>query len=53
MRGIAVASAFWHCNVIAAAAQEPPAIIPVIGWLSPTTAESYSQPGAGNPGLPR
>jgi ABC-type uncharacterized transport system substrate-binding protein len=52
MRGIAVASAFWLCNVIAVTAQEPPANIPVIGWLSPATAESYSQPGAGNPGLP-
>ena len=52
MRGIAVASAFWLCNVVAAAAQEPPANIPVIGWLTPATTESYSQPGAGNPGLP-
>src|SRR5262245_36796106 len=52
MRGIAVASAFWLCNVIEVPAQEPPATIPVIGWLSPATTESYSQPGAGNPGLP-
>jgi putative ABC transport system substrate-binding protein len=24
--------------------------VPVIGWLSPATTESYSQPGPGNPG---
>src|SRR5262249_3511421 len=33
-------------------AQEPAANIPVIGWLSPATTESYRQPGPGNPGLP-
>jgi ABC-type uncharacterized transport system substrate-binding protein len=52
MRGVAVASAVWLCSAIAVAAQEPTANFPVIGWLSPATAESYSQPGPGNPGLP-
>jgi hypothetical protein len=51
MRGIALASVLWLCNIIPASAQEPPANIPVIGWLSPATTESYQQPGLGNPGL--
>jgi len=51
MRGIAFASVLWLCNTILASAQEVPANIPVIGWLSPATTESYNQPGPGNPGL--
>ena len=31
-------------------AQKPPLKFPVIGWLSPATTQSYSQPGPGNPG---
>jgi putative ABC transport system substrate-binding protein len=51
MRGITLASVLWLCNIIPASAQEPPANIPVIGWLSPATTESYQQPGLDNPGL--
>jgi hypothetical protein len=36
---------FWLGNTAMVFAQQPP----VIGWLSPATAESYSH-GAGNPG---
>jgi hypothetical protein len=52
MRGIVLASVFWFCSAILAAAQEP-ANAPIIGWLSPATTESYHQPGPGNPGLQR
>jgi putative tryptophan/tyrosine transport system substrate-binding protein len=51
MRGIALTSVLWLCNTVLAFAQELPANIPVIGWLSPATTESYNQPGPGNPGL--
>jgi hypothetical protein len=36
---------FWLGTTAMVSAQQPP----VVGWLSPATAESYSQ-GAGNPG---
>ena len=50
MNRMAAALAFWLCSVALAQAQQPPAGVPVIGWLSPATAQSYSQPGLGNPG---
>jgi len=53
MRGIALTSVLWLCNTILASAQELPANVPVIGWLSPATTESYNQPGPGNPQLLR
>src|SRR5262245_65110404 len=37
---------FWVGSTAMVSAQQPP----VVGWLSPATAESYSH-GAGNPGL--
>jgi putative ABC transport system substrate-binding protein len=51
MRGIALTSVFWLCNTILASAQGASANVPVIGWLSPATTESYRQPEPGNPGL--
>jgi putative ABC transport system substrate-binding protein len=41
---------FCVCGITPAFAQEPPAKVPIIGWLTPATTESYQQPGAGNPG---
>ena len=49
MRGIVLTSVFWLCSTILATAQDP-ANVPVIGWLSPATTQSYHQPGPGNPG---
>jgi putative ABC transport system substrate-binding protein len=51
MRRIAALAVFWLSGTVLASAQEPPVKVPVIGWLSPATTESYNQPGAGNPGL--
>src|SRR5207253_1567341 len=42
---------FWLCSTVQPYAQEPPVKLPVIGWLSPATTQSYQQPGPGNPGL--
>jgi putative tryptophan/tyrosine transport system substrate-binding protein len=50
MRRSALALIFWLCSAVLTYAQEPPVKVPIIGWLSPATTESYSQPGAGNPG---
>jgi putative tryptophan/tyrosine transport system substrate-binding protein len=50
MRRIALISVCWLCSTVLPYAQEPPIRVPVIGWLSPATMQSYSQPGAGNPG---
>jgi hypothetical protein len=51
MKRISAASIFWLCSTVLASAQEEPSVkVPVIGWLSPATTESYHQPGAGNPG---
>jgi ABC-type uncharacterized transport system substrate-binding protein len=41
---------FWLCSTALSYAQEPLVNVPVIGWLSPATAQSYQQPGPGNPG---
>jgi putative tryptophan/tyrosine transport system substrate-binding protein len=50
MRRIVLALALWTCSAVLAAAQQTPANVPVIGWLSPASAQSYSQTGVGNPG---
>jgi putative ABC transport system substrate-binding protein len=41
------AAAAWP---VAAHAQQPIAVIPIVGWISPATSQSYSQPKPGNPG---
>jgi putative ABC transport system substrate-binding protein len=51
MRRIAVLSVLWLSGAVLASAQERPVKVPVIGWLSPATTESYGRPGGGNPGL--
>ena len=50
MRRIALILIFWLCGIVLGYAQEPPIKLPVIGWLSPATTQSYNQPGPGNPG---
>jgi putative ABC transport system substrate-binding protein len=50
MRRIALILVFWLCGTVLPYVQELPVKVPVIGWLSPATMQSYSQPGAGNPG---
>jgi putative tryptophan/tyrosine transport system substrate-binding protein len=50
MRRITLALIFCVCGIAPAFAQEPPAKIPIIGWLTPSTTESYEQQGAGSPG---
>src|SRR5436189_10226 len=50
MRRIAVLSVLWLSGRVLASAEHPPVKVPVSGWLSPATTESYRQPGAGNPG---
>jgi putative ABC transport system substrate-binding protein len=42
---------FWLCGNVLASAQEASVKLPVIGWLSPATTQSYQQPFPGNPGL--
>jgi putative ABC transport system substrate-binding protein len=51
MRRIAFSLIFWLCGNVLASAQEASVKLPVIGWLSPATTQSYQQPGPGNPGL--
>ena len=51
MRRIALVLVFWLCSTVLPYAQEPPLKLPIIGWLSPATTQSYNQPGPGNPGL--
>jgi putative ABC transport system substrate-binding protein len=48
MRRIVLALALWTCSAVLASAQQTQA--PVVGWLSPASAQSYSQTGVGNPG---
>ena len=50
MRRNALTLIFWLCSTVLPYAQQPPTNVPIIGWLGPATTESYSQPGAGNPG---
>jgi putative tryptophan/tyrosine transport system substrate-binding protein len=51
MRRIAFSLIFWLCGNVLASAQEASVKLPVIGWLSPATTQSYQQPFPGNPGL--
>jgi putative ABC transport system substrate-binding protein len=51
VKRLAVALIFSLCASSPAYAQKPVDKLPVIGWLSPATTQSYSQPGAGSPGL--
>jgi putative tryptophan/tyrosine transport system substrate-binding protein len=50
MRRLALTLVSWLCSGVLLYAQEPPLKLPVIGWLTPATTQSYSQSGAGNPG---
>ena len=50
MRQIAVILVFWLWGNVLAHAQESGTKVPVIGWLTPATTQSYSQTGRGNPG---
>jgi hypothetical protein len=45
--GMAVSASVWS---LAACSEQPPTNIPIIGWISPATSQSYSQPLPGNPG---
>jgi putative tryptophan/tyrosine transport system substrate-binding protein len=51
MGRIAFSLIFWLCGNVLASAQEASVKLPVIGWLTPSTTQSYQQPGPGNPGL--
>jgi putative tryptophan/tyrosine transport system substrate-binding protein len=50
MRRIALALISWLCGAALAFAQEPSAKLPVIGWISPATTESYQELAPGSPG---
>jgi putative ABC transport system substrate-binding protein len=50
MRRIALTLVFWLCSAGLPYAQETPPKLPVIGWLTPATTESYSQSGPADPG---
>jgi ABC-type uncharacterized transport system substrate-binding protein len=50
MGRIALALIFWPCVSVLAFAQEPPVKVPIIGWISPSTTESYQQSAPGSPG---
>ncbi len=50
MRRIAFSLIFWLCSNVLASAQDSSVKLPVIGWLSPATTQSYQQLGPGNPG---
>ena len=45
MRPIAFTLIFWLCSTVLPYAQEPPLKLPVLGWLSPATTQSYQHPG--------
>src|SRR6476469_7337254 len=49
MRQVAVTLLLWLASAVPGYAQQSP--IPVLGWLTPPTAESYRQGGIDNPGL--
>ena len=50
MRSIGFSLIFWLFSTVLPYAQESPVKLPVLGWLSPATTQSYQQPGPGNPG---
>ena len=49
MRRITLGLIFCVCGIAPALTQQA-VKVPIIGWLTPATTESYQQPGAGNPG---
>jgi ABC-type uncharacterized transport system substrate-binding protein len=51
MRRIALTLIFWLSSTVLPYAQEPLVKLPVIGWLSPATTQSYQQSDPGSPGL--
>ena len=51
MRRIALTLVLWLCSAVVVQGQGSPAKVPVVGWLSPATTQSYSQALPGNPGL--
>ena len=51
MKHVAVLLIFGLGAAVVASAQESPRKVPVIGWLTPATTESYRLAGEGNPGL--
>src|SRR6266851_8272675 len=50
MRRIALALISWLCGTALAFAQEPSAKLPIIGWITPSTTESYQESAPGSPG---
>jgi putative ABC transport system substrate-binding protein len=51
MKRFAVALALWLCGTLLASSQDSPPKIPIIGWITPSTTESYRQTAPGSPGL--
>src|SRR6478672_9232164 len=52
MTRIAFALISWLCGTALAFAQETSDRLPLIGWITPSTTESYQQSAPGSPGLP-
>jgi putative tryptophan/tyrosine transport system substrate-binding protein len=50
MRRITLVLILCVCGIAPAFTQPTPVNLPIIGWLTPATTESYQQPGAGNSG---
>lgn len=50
MRRIALALIFWLCGTLLAFAQDSSVKVPIIGWITPSTTESYRQSAPGSPG---
>jgi putative tryptophan/tyrosine transport system substrate-binding protein len=50
MRRIALALIFWLSGTALAFAQDLSAKLPIIGWITPSTTESYQQSTPGSPG---
>ena len=50
MGRIALALMSWLCGIVLAFAQEPSGKLPIIGWITPSTTESYQQSAPGSPG---
>ena len=50
MRRIALALISWLCGIALAFAQDPSAKLPIIGWITPSTTESYQQSAPRSPG---